>query len=821
MASIQEIELKKFGNKIFYSVKRIIVLFLLFIASANPQMNIEAIANLHFKINSNKSNWLEGYNSIQSGSYSPYQSHRSRVNRDSAFVVRTSGDESMIEWRTSDISKSFSADSVSFIWACGFGNNLGNEWYDLSVDDEKVVSFSTINDTYWSVTGANDIHLSFTAVFQNYNGANFGYMVLTIPRTFIGDKQGLNLKLQGRVAEKETWYRLFVYKDVIQEIINRAHQNHFSNLEFINMGDAVFTICLPREYSNSKVELFNADVNIAKDNLVSDGILSKTKITIPRFIQPDSNINTIVKINGNSIDTIYWYDINKKRIRSFMEEELEADRYVFPIGDFPSFHWKNEIMVENEIGKFPLEVSYYNKNFQQVTTADKPGRYGAVIKGIIPSGFIIKRYVTLFCSDAEFDDYSKNVPITINKLKDYEIDDQKWEKYLNNEERYSFGSLKYFPQHDPDAAVFLAGLNDLDSINISFNTPRIKDRQWWLKCKEILDGDINHKKPLILPKTLVNDSSVLLSDKVSSTIQYDKGKIDKIRKTCQQWAEYSGVPNVTLIVHNGKIIFYEAFGKDDSGKEINKDSNFWMASITKLLTGVLMMQFVDQGLIDIDAPVGNYLPELNGVSNNILTLRHLFTHTSGLQFAGEWASDWNYSLDNQIAQVLPIVNIGETFAYHRVGYALSGKVMEQLTGYTIPELFYNYIFKPLGMKSAYADNTYGGLYCSSIDLARLGQMLLNKGTYNGYRFFSERAFEEMLPKRLAISDRSWGIGTSSMAGHGLSELAFGHGAASGSVFRIDPKNNLIIISARNKPGKSFEKFENELIENCSALLNNN
>ncbi len=47
------------------------------------------------------------------------------MNRDSAFVVRTSGGESMIEWNTSVIPETFSDESASFLWACGFGNNLG------------------------------------------------------------------------------------------------------------------------------------------------------------------------------------------------------------------------------------------------------------------------------------------------------------------------------------------------------------------------------------------------------------------------------------------------------------------------------------------------------------------------------------------------------------------------------------------------------------------------------------------------------------------------------------------------------------------------
>ncbi|TSA30643.1 MAG: class A beta-lactamase-related serine hydrolase, partial [Ignavibacteriales bacterium] len=406
-----------------------------------------------------------------------------------------------------------------------------------------------------------------------------------------------------------------------------------------------------------------------------------------------------------------------------------------------------------------------------------------------------------------------------NQLSDYGISDEKWERYSKNEKQFSFGNIKLFPQHDADAAVFLTGLNDLDNLNNSYDTPRIRDRQWWITLKRKLEGELISQNPLFIPKIINSDSSFLLNDTIISSSEYDKEKIEKIRTMCRQWAEKSGVSHVTLVVHKGKIIFNEAFGLNDDGKPLDKYSKMWMASITKLLTGALMMQFVDQGIIDLDAPVNRYLPEIKGSGNDKLTVRHLFTHTSGLQFAGEWASDWNYSLENQIDQLLPSVNVGESFAYHRVGYALAGKIMERVTGRSIPYLFYNYLFIPLGMTSAFSDNTYGGLYCSSIDLARFGQMLLNQGTYNNFRFFSEQTFEKMLPRKLPISDRLWGIGTTPMQGNGLSELSFGHAAASGTVFRIDPKNDLIIISSRNKTGKSHDEFESALIESCTALVN--
>ncbi len=507
----------------------------------------------------------------------------------------------------------------------------------------------------------------------------------------------------------------------------------------------------------------------------------------------------------------------RNTVRAFMDEVIECDRYVFPPGRFPQFHWKHESTVANELGTFPLTVRFFNAAFHQVQSADTPGRYGALIEGVTPSGFVVKRYVTLFCAAVEFDDYSNNVPVTMKNLRGYGIGEKKWEQYAKHEEHFSFGSLKYFPQRDPDAAIFLAGLNELDDLNAAFETPRIRDRQWWITLKRMLEEKPVAEKPLRIPAPMHDDPSVLLSESVFSSPLYTEDRLEALRTVCRSWADKGGVPHVTLVVHRGKIIFYEAFGTDEDGKALAATAPMWMASITKLLTGVLMMQFVDQGIVDLDAPVGRYLPELSGQGNDKLTVRHLFTHTTGFSFAGEWASDWNPALENQIAHCLPSVDVGASFSYHRVGYALAGKIMERLTGRAVPYLFHDCVFVPLGMSTAYSDNTYGGLYCSSYDLARLGQMLLHKGAYGTRTLLTEHAFDAMLPRTLPVGDRPWGIGTSSYGGHGLSDAAFGHAAASGTVLRIDPKNDLVIISARNAPGKKHDECMNALIECCTAL----
>ena len=124
-----------------------LAVFLLFIPVLNAQVDIEAVARLHFQIASQPGQWFEGFESYKSGSYSPYQSHRSGMNRDSAFVVRTSGNEDVIEWSTSAIPANFEGDSAYFLWACGFGNNLGKEWFDRVIDGESTIPFLTKDES--------------------------------------------------------------------------------------------------------------------------------------------------------------------------------------------------------------------------------------------------------------------------------------------------------------------------------------------------------------------------------------------------------------------------------------------------------------------------------------------------------------------------------------------------------------------------------------------------------------------------------------------------------------------------------------------------
>ena len=90
---------------------------------------------------------------------------------------------------------------------------------------------------------------------------------------------------------------------------------------------------------------------------------------------------------------------------------------------------------------------------------------------------------------------------------------------------------------------------------------------------------------------------------------------------------------------------------------------------------------------------------------------------------------------------------------------------------------------------------------------KIGQLLLNKGSYGNLRFFSEEAFEKMLPRPLTDvighpTAHEYGLGLVWCKNDGLGEGTFCHGAT----YRIDPENDLVIVMTRNASGKNFAKY---------------
>ena len=172
--------------------------------------------------------------------------------------------------------------------------------------------------------------------------------------------------------------------------------------------------------------------------------------------------------------------------------------------------------------------------------------------------------------------------------------------------------------------------------------------------------------------------------------------------------------SIAVVDTNG-ILLAEGFGKADKQNNISANSNtlFPIASITKTFTGIAIMQLVEKGLIDLDKPIENYIPELKLPNNEekIITTRMLLTHHSGIQ--GDILYNWYLpEVSNTpliYEQVVPLINeVGTIFtpgklhSYSNAGYSLLGVLIHKISGLSYPEYIYKNIFDPLKMESSIA-----------------------------------------------------------------------------------------------------------------------
>ena len=142
----------------------------------------------------------------------------------------------------------------------------------------------------------------------------------------------------------------------------------------------------------------------------------------------------------------------------------------------------------------------------------------------------------------------------------------------------------------------------------------------------------------------------------------------------------------------------------ETGVPATTDSLFQIGSISKVWTATLAMQLVDEGLLDLDAPVAEVLPELRLADPDVtkqVTMRHLLTHTSGID--GDVFTDTGRGddcVEKYVAQLGAAAQnhpLGATWSYCNSGFALAGRVIEKLTGGTWDAALAGRICAPLGL----------------------------------------------------------------------------------------------------------------------------
>ncbi|GAA1510056.1 serine hydrolase [Dactylosporangium maewongense] len=143
----------------------------------------------------------------------------------------------------------------------------------------------------------------------------------------------------------------------------------------------------------------------------------------------------------------------------------------------------------------------------------------------------------------------------------------------------------------------------------------------------------------------------------------------------------------------------------DTGVGSTTDSVFQIGSISKVWTATVVLQLVDEGLLDLDAPVADVLPEFRLADPEVtkqVTMRHLLTHTSGID--GDVFTDTGRGddcLERYVALLAEQTQnhpLGVTWSYCNAGFSLAGRVIEKLTGGTWDAALRARLSGPLGLR---------------------------------------------------------------------------------------------------------------------------
>ena len=220
---------------------------------------------------------------------------------------------------------------------------------------------------------------------------------------------------------------------------------------------------------------------------------------------------------------------------------------------------------------------------------------------------------------------------------------------------------------------------------------------------------------------------------------FSSERLKRLDREMNDWAQKEWMQGgVALIIRNGKVAYYKAAGYNDLGTKsvIQKEDIFRIASQTKAITSVAMMMLFEEGKFLLDDAVSKYIPafkkqqvldKFNAADTTYttvpakseITIRQLFTHTSGLGYAqiGSRESNAIYAKSKLTAgigiqddKLLDAMNrLGKLPLMHQPGekwtYGLNsdllGCLVEVISGMTLNDFFRTRIFEPLGMKDTY------------------------------------------------------------------------------------------------------------------------
>jgi CubicO group peptidase (beta-lactamase class C family) len=323
-----------------------------------------------------------------------------------------------------------------------------------------------------------------------------------------------------------------------------------------------------------------------------------------------------------------------------------------------------------------------------------------------------------------------------------------------------------------------------------------------------------------------------------------------------QYIDGKQVAGVVLLVADKQgVLITRSYGLADVSQSLPmvNDSIFWIASMTKPITGACVMMLQEEGKLSLDDPITKYLPEMGQLKLDdgtpaVITIRQLLSHTSGmaeLPAAEAYTSRSLAEAAERYSKVKVLFAPGSQWKYSQTSINTAARIVEVVSGQAFDAFVHSRICEPLGM----VDTTFylseeqlprlatsysrteageleqiaimvlaghsptdtdrmpaanGGLFSTASDYSKFCRMLLREGELDGRRVLSADSVKTM--RTIVTGDlttgftpgNGWGVGCCVVrepqgASEVLSPGSYGHGGAYGTQAWIDPLKDRVYV----------------------------
>ncbi len=281
----------------------------------------------------------------------------------------------------------------------------------------------------------------------------------------------------------------------------------------------------------------------------------------------------------------------------------------------------------------------------------------------------------------------------------------------------------------------------------------------------------------------------------------DEQMPDNLQKLAQ---DYKAIGMSVVVIENGEVTHSYVYGKQDRGDygtdpvAFTSDTIIRVAGVSELVSAVGVMSLCEQGLLSLDAPIGDFLGYTvkNPKTDSVITLRQLMTHSAGMSDYGDYNNVVYGKIKHQtLKQLLTGDNAKSNFYSYKSGYeydfsnfgsAMIGCIVSAVTGQSFDSYMKSTVFEPLAIDAAFSstgitnrsniatiyrqnevnytleemdefaaelssvadvDNyriSHGNLYISAAGLSRIAQLFLENGSIGLVSVISEDSVDQML-----------------------------------------------------------------------------